>query len=87
MNIVFRSSRSIPTRSVQSLFRRMEFSDWWTLKDIKWYLEHALFVVSAWDRCTLAGLGVLTGEGGGTAGVWKHLTGPWVLSDYFAGDR
>jgi len=26
----------------------MEYSDWWTLKDIAWYLGRAVHVVSTW---------------------------------------
>jgi GNAT superfamily N-acetyltransferase len=41
----------------------MEFSDWLTIRDIEWYLSHALFVVSAYHGRKLVGLGVLTGDG------------------------
>jgi len=54
--ITFKTTKRISSRSVQRLFRRMEFSDWWTLKDIEWYLNHAVFVVSAWHGLTLAGI-------------------------------
>ena len=41
----------------------MEYSDWFTLTDIEWYLGHALFVVSAWHGRRLVGVGVLAGDG------------------------
>lgn len=61
--IAFKATKRIPARSVQRLFRRMEFYDWLTLADIEWYLAHAIFVVSAWDGRKLVGVGVLTGDG------------------------
>ena len=61
--IVFKQTKRIPSRSLQRLFRRMEFSDWLTNRDIEWYLSHALFVVSAWHSRKLVGVGILTGDG------------------------
>ena len=63
MNITYKSTKSISPRAMQALLRRLEWSDWWTLKDIEWYLAHALFVVSAWHGRKLVGVGVLTGDG------------------------
>lgn len=63
MKIVYSDVRAITPRSVQALFRRLEWSDWWSQKDIEWYLQRALHVVSAWDGRKLVGLGVLTGDG------------------------
>lgn len=63
MKITYKITKSISPRSVQALFRRLEWSDWWTLADIRWYLNHALFVVSAWHGRKLVGLGVLIGDG------------------------
>ena len=61
--ITFKTTKRISPRSVQRLFRCLEFSDWWTLKDVEWYLNHAVFVVSAWHGRKLAGIGVLVGDG------------------------
>ena len=61
--ITFRQSKRIPSRSVQRLFRRMEFYDWLSLADIEWFLSHALFVASAWHGRRLVGVGILTGDG------------------------
>jgi len=61
--ITFRQTKRIPSRSVQRLFRRMEFSDWLTNREIEWYVSHALFVVCAWHGRKLVGLGLLTGDG------------------------
>ena len=63
MTIAFKDSRAVSPRKVQALFRCLEWSDWWTRKDIEWYLQHALRVVSAWDGSRLIGMGVLTGDG------------------------
>ena len=50
-------------RTVQNLFRRNEWNDWFTQGDIKWYLQKAFYMVSAWKGTTLAGLGLLKGDG------------------------
>ncbi len=62
-NITFKTTKKVSARSVQGLFRRMEYSDWFTLKDVEWYLGHSVFVVSAWHSRKLVGLGVITGDG------------------------
>ena len=62
-NITYKATKRISARSVQALFRHMEYSNWFTLKDTEWYLGHAVFVVSAWHSRKLVGLGVLTGDG------------------------
>jgi GNAT superfamily N-acetyltransferase len=48
---------------VHSLFQRTRWHDWLSLDDVRWYLDHALYVVSAWDSRLCVGLGVLTGDG------------------------
>jgi GNAT superfamily N-acetyltransferase len=63
MKITYRTTKSVSPRSVQALLRRLEWSDWWTVADIRWYLSHALHVASAWHGRRLVGLGVLTGDG------------------------
>ena len=63
MTIAYRDDKALPSRSVQNLFRRLEWSDWFTQRDIDWYLQHALYVLSAWDGRRLVGMGVLTGDG------------------------
>ena len=63
MAIAYSDSKALSSRKVQALFRRLEWSDWWTQSDIDWYLEHALRVDSAWDGQRLIGMGVLTGDG------------------------
>ena len=61
--ITFKASRSISPRAVQNLFRRNQWSDWWSVQDVAWYLSHCLFVVSAWNGRKLVGIGTLTGDG------------------------
>ena len=55
MTIAYRDDKALPSRSVQNLFRRLEWSDWFTQRDIDWYLQHALYVLSAWDGRRLVG--------------------------------
>ena len=61
--ITFKTTKAISPRALQILFQRNEWSDWWSLADIKWYLSHCLFAVSAWEGRNLVGIGVLTGDG------------------------
>lgn len=63
MPITYSGTKAISARTVQALFRRLEFSDWWTQKDIEWYLHSALRVISARHGRKLVGLGTLTGDG------------------------
>jgi GNAT superfamily N-acetyltransferase len=63
MAIAYSFDKDLSARKVQALFRRLEWSDWWSQKDIDWFLSRTLRVVSAWDRERLIGLGVLTGDG------------------------
>jgi GNAT superfamily N-acetyltransferase len=41
----------------------MQWHDWLTLEDVRWYLDHALYVASAWDGRQCVGVAVLTGDG------------------------
>lgn len=61
--IAFKTTKDISPRALQILFRHNEWSDWWSLADIKWYLSHCLFAVSAWEGLSLVGICVLTGDG------------------------
>jgi len=63
MSISYSDKKTLSARTVQALFRRLEFSDWWSQKDIEWYLSSALRVVSAYRGRKLVGLGILTGDG------------------------
>jgi len=63
VDISYSDRKDLSPRAVQALFRRLEWSDWWTQKDIAWYLEHALRVLSAWRGRKLLGLGTLVGDG------------------------
>lgn len=62
-SITYSDDKALSPRKAQALFRRLEFSDWWSQKDIEWYLNAALRVISAWDREKLVGVGILTGDG------------------------
>jgi len=61
--VTYTDRRDISPASVQALFRRNEWSDWWTRRDIAWYLERVLMVVSAWHGRRLVGVGMLVGDG------------------------
>lgn len=63
MKITYKTVKSISPRSVHAFFRRTEWNDWFTMRDVEWYLESAVFVISAWHGRKLVGIGVLTGDG------------------------
>lgn len=63
MKITYKTTKTISPRSVHAFFRRTAWNDWFTVPDVQWYLESALFVVSAWHGRKLVGIGVLTGDG------------------------
>lgn len=61
--VTFKSTKRISASAVQALFRRNRWYDWFTLADVGWYLQHALYVVTAWDGTKAVGLAALTGDG------------------------
>ncbi len=61
--VAIRTSRRISAKAVRDLFVRMQWHDWLTLEDVRWYLDHALYVASAWDAQRCVGVAVLTGDG------------------------
>ena len=61
--ITYRQDKGISAGAIRALFKRNEWYDWFTLKDVEWYLSHSLFVASAWHGRRAVGLAVLTGDG------------------------
>jgi GNAT superfamily N-acetyltransferase len=61
--INLRTTRRVAARAVRDLFRRMQWHDWFTVEDVRWYLDHALYVASAWDARRCVGVAVLDGDG------------------------
>ena len=62
-NIRFRTVKNVSASAVRALFRRNQWYDWFSVKDVEWYLRHALFIASAWHGRQAVGLAVLTGDG------------------------
>jgi GNAT superfamily N-acetyltransferase len=62
-HVGLQTGKRISAKAVQSLFTRMQWHDWFTLADVRWYLDHALYVVSAWDGRRCVGVAVLDGDG------------------------
>jgi GNAT superfamily N-acetyltransferase len=58
-----RTSKRISASAVHALFQRMQWHDWFTLEDVRWYLDQALYVASAWDARRCVGVAVLDGDG------------------------
>lgn len=61
--IRLRTSRRISAKAVHDLFLRMQWHDWLTPEDVRWYLDHALYVASAWNGRRCVGVAVLAGDG------------------------
>jgi GNAT superfamily N-acetyltransferase len=61
--IKYRTDKDISASAVQIMFRQNQWHDWFSVKDTEWYLEHTLFIASAWHGKQVVGLAVLTGDG------------------------
>ena len=61
--ITYRTDKRIAAGAVGALFKRNEWCHWFTDEDIRWYLHHALSVVSAWRGRRAVGIAVVTGDG------------------------
>ena len=61
--VMLRTTRRISANAVHALFARMQWHDWFTREDVRWYLDHALYVASAWDGRRCVGVAVLDGDG------------------------
>lgn len=61
--ITYKTSKRLSARVVRSFFIRVEWNDWFKVKDVEWYLKKALRVISAWDKGKLVGIGTLIGDG------------------------
>ena len=61
--VTIKASKRISVRAVRELLRRNKWHGHFTDEDIRWYVDHALYVVSAWSGRRAIGLAVLTGDG------------------------
>ena len=63
MDIVYKSTKEISPRAALGMHRRTQWWDWYTLSDMKWRIEHALYVATAWKGRKMVGMALLTGDG------------------------
>jgi len=61
--ITLRSGKQIPAIRVRRLLRRNQWKVYLKEEDIRWYLNHAYRVITAWKGKVLVGLAVLIGDG------------------------
>jgi GNAT superfamily N-acetyltransferase len=61
--ITVRTSNRVPAKPVYDLFQRMCWQDWLSLDDVRWFLDHSLYVASAWADRQCVGIGVVVGDG------------------------
>lgn len=59
----YKTSKMISAPAVSALFRRNGWREWFTPKDTRDLLHHALFVASAWQGRRAAGIATLFGDG------------------------
>ena len=63
---------------MQQLFRKEEWNDFLTLDEVKFHLDTALHVVSAWNKQELVGYARLEGDGR----IWVEISDVLVKSEY-----
>ena len=61
--INLKASKRLSPSPVRAFFKRCEWYDWFTLRDVEHYLREALYVATAWHGQKLVGLTALTGDG------------------------
>jgi len=61
--VTYLQDKDVSARAIRALFKRNHWLDWFSLKDVEWYLDHCLFVASAWQGRRAVGLPTLTGDG------------------------
>lgn len=61
--VTIRTSKRIGAGPVHDLFQRMQWQDWLSLEDVRWFLDHSLYVASAWVDRRCVGIGVVVGDG------------------------
>jgi GNAT superfamily N-acetyltransferase len=63
LKIQYRTTPAVDTALLQQLFRAEEWNDAYDLDEVQFYLETALYVVTAWHEERLIGFGRLCGNG------------------------
>ena len=61
--IEFRETKQISLQEVLSLFRREQWRDLMDIEEVEFYLQVALYIVSAWQGSELIGFARLEGDG------------------------
>ena len=61
--IEFKATKEIPVEQLLQLFLKEQWNDYMTLDDVRFHVDHALEVVSAWHGATLVGYARLEGDG------------------------
>ena len=61
--IEFRETKQISSQEVLSLFRREQWGDFMDIEEVEFYLQVALYIVSAWQGSELIGFARLEGDG------------------------
>jgi len=61
--VEYRESKEVPLQQLLSLFLREQWADYMELDDVEFYLEVALYVVTAWREDEIIGFARLEGDG------------------------
>ena len=59
----FNETKDIDARKLMALFRREQWCDYMELDDVEFYLQIALYIVTAWKENELIGFARLSGDG------------------------
>jgi N-acetylglutamate synthase-like GNAT family acetyltransferase len=63
MKIVFKAGKRISTTAIRMFFKSSQWYDWFTRRDIEYYLRKILYVATAWHGRKIVGFTALTGDG------------------------
>ena len=61
--VEYRESKEVPLQQLHTLFLREQWCDYMEVEDVEFYLEAALYVVTAWHADELIGFARLEGDG------------------------
>lgn len=77
-DIQFKETNDIPPETMQGLFLKEQWNDFFDLEEVALHLRTALHVVTAWRGDELVGYGRLDGDGR----IWVEISDVLVKSEY-----
>lgn len=77
-DIEYRVSSKMDVEALSEFFKEEEWNDFLELDEVRVFLDSSLYIVSAWDKNALVGIGRLGGDGR----IQVEITDVVVKSDY-----